>query len=150
MNNIAHVIIIPYQSSWSEKFLQEKKRLQKIFGTKAIEIEHIGSTSIDGLSSKPIIDIAVMINNHMNADVFTKPLDKIGYKFHSSSTERHFYRKGNPVEYQLSIAYADRGSFWPRQILFRDYLRNHIEARDEYAHLKKTFFNKILLEPMAI
>lgn len=137
MKNDSHTILMPYQSSWLDKFEKEKIVLQKVFDDKAIEIEHIGSTSIEGLPSKPIIDIAVMIDNHADADGFTEPLAKIGYKFHSSSTERHFYRKGDPIEYHLSIAYTDRGGFWPRQILFRDYLWNHTEARDEYAQLKK-------------
>ena len=137
MKNDSHTILMPYQSSWLDKFEKEKIVLQKVFDDKAIEIEHIGSTSIEGLPSKPIIDMAVMVNNHADADGFTEPLAKIGYKFHSSSTERHFYRKGDPTEYHLSIAYTDRGGFWPRQILFRDYLWNHTEARDEYAHLKQ-------------
>ena len=128
---------MPYQISWPKEFLLEKERIQKIFDDKAIEIEHIGSTSVEGLPSKPIIDMAVMIDNHEDADSFTEPLAKIGYKFHSSSTERHFYRKGDPIEYHLSIAYTDRGGFWPRQILFRDYLRSHPEACDGYANLKK-------------
>lgn len=136
MSNIAHTKIIPYQSDWSEKFLLEKENLQKVFGGTALEIEHIGSTSIEGLSSKPIIDIVVMIENHENANAFADGLAQIGYKFHSSSTERQFYTKGDPIEYHLSIAYANKGGFWPRQILFRDYLRTHPEVRDEYAKLK--------------
>ena len=79
-----------------------------------------------------------MIENHQDADTFTKPLAKIGYKFHSLSTERHFYTKGDPIECHLSIAYKDRGGFWKRQILFRDYLRCHLDTRDEYAALKES------------
>lgn len=83
-----------------------------------------------------------MIENHKNADAFTKPLAKIGYRFDSFSTERHYYVKGDPVDYHLSIAYADRGGFWSRQILFRDYLRSHTEAKDEYAKLKEDLLQK--------
>lgn len=142
MSNISHTMIIPYQSDWPKKFLVEKESLQKVFGSTALEIEHIGSTSIEGLSSKPIIDIVVMIENHENANAFAGSLAQIGYKFHSSSTERLFYTKGDPIEYHLSIAYANKGGFWPRQILFRDYLRTHPEVRDEYAKLK----NDLLLK----
>jgi GrpB-like predicted nucleotidyltransferase (UPF0157 family) len=134
--------IMPYQYDWPKNFQTEKERLQDVFDGKALEIEHIGSTSIEGLISKPIIDIVVMIGNHQDADTFTEPLAKIGYKFDSTSTERHYYVKGNPVEYHLSIAYADRGGFWSRQILFRDYLRKHTKARDEYAKLKEDLLQK--------
>jgi len=140
--NAEKELIIPYQYDWPKKFQTEKEKLQDIFGINAFEIEHIGSTSIEGLSSKPIIDIVVMIENHQDADIFTESLAKIGYRFDSSSTERHYYVKGDPVEYHLSIAYANLGGFWSRQILFRDYLRNHPEVRDEYAKLKDRLLQK--------
>lgn len=142
MINIPYTKIVPYSYDWPKKFQAEKEKLQDIFANMALEIEHIGSTSIEGLSSKPIIDIVVMIKNHQDADVFTEPLAKIGYKFDSSSTERYYYVKGDPVEYHLSIAYADQGGFWSRQILFRDYLRKHFEVRDEYARLKEVLLQK--------
>jgi GrpB-like predicted nucleotidyltransferase (UPF0157 family)/inorganic pyrophosphatase len=127
---------------WSKKFQTEKEKLREIFGSAALNIEHIGSTAVEGLLSKPIVDIAVMIENHKDADAFTELVAQIGYTFHSLSTERHFYTKGNPVEYHVSIAYADQGGFWERQILFRDYLRTHPETRDEYAKLKEDFLRK--------
>jgi len=55
----------------------------------------------------------------------------------NSSGERHLFRRGSPTEYHLSIAYKDKGNFWERQILFRDYLRNHPDFRDEYQKLKE-------------
>ncbi len=50
-----------YQPIWQEDFNVEKGKVRAVLGDAAIEIEHIGSTSIEGLLSKPIIDIAVMI-----------------------------------------------------------------------------------------
>lgn len=135
-NDISHTQILSYQLEWQKKFENEKEKLKHVFGDMAREIEHIGSTSVEGLSSKPIIDIAVLIKRSADVDTFTEPLTKIGYQFHSLSTERYFFRKGEPIEFHVSIAYTDKGGFWERQILFRDYLRNHPEARDEYAKLK--------------
>ena len=51
-----------YDVKWQADFLAEKAELEKIFGDVALEIEHIGSTSVRGLSAKPIIDIAVAVN----------------------------------------------------------------------------------------
>ena len=142
MINTSHSKIVSYQSDWPVKFQAEKEILQKIFGDKLLAIEHVGSTAIPGLSSKDIIDIAVMIENHEDADYFTEPLKQLGYKLHSTSAERHFYTKGDPIEHHLSIAYAKRGGFWPRQIMFRDYLRNHPEALEEYQKLKLDLLKK--------
>lgn len=144
MNNISHTILVPYQDSWERKFDQEKEMLLEAFGDKAIAIEHIGSTSIPGLSSKPIIDIAVLIEKAEEGGEFVELLKELGY-WHdepSSSGERYFFRKGDPTEFHLSIAYKDKGGFWDRQILFRDYLRANAEARDEYAKLKKELLGK--------
>lgn len=140
--NSEKVLVVPYQHDWPKKFQTEKEKLLSIFGNKALEIEHIGSTSIEGLLSKPIIDIVLMIENYQDADAFMESLFKIDYRFDSSSTERHYYVKGDPIEYHLSIAYANQGGFWSRQILFRDYLRTHSEARDEYAKLKENLLQK--------
>jgi GrpB-like predicted nucleotidyltransferase (UPF0157 family) len=134
-----HTTLVPYQPSWKEKFETEKTKLLEFFGDKAIAIEHIGSTSIPGLSAKPIIDIAVLIEKRENGDSFIKPLEESGYSYDklNSSGERHLFRKENPTEFHLSIAYKDKGGFWDRQILFRDYLRNHTNFRDEYLKLKE-------------
>ncbi len=136
----SHTTLISYQSFWVDKFEEEKFKLKEIFSDKAIAIEHIGSTSIPGLSAKPIIDIGVLIEKRDDGDGFIKPVAELDYQYDklNSSGERHFFRKGNPTEFHLSIAYKDKGSFWERQILFRDYLRNHSEFRDEYQKLKES------------
>ncbi len=139
MNDISHTQLLPHQHSWKEKFRLEKDKIQKVFADKTISIEHIGSTSIDGLSSKPIVDISVLIEKRENADKYIKLLDCLGYWYdkENSSGERHFFRKGKPTKFHLSLSYTDKGNFWKRQLLFRDYLRSHPEARDEYAILKE-------------
>lgn len=139
MNDLSHTILIPYQPDWKDKFGIENVKIKEIFGDKAMAVEHIGSTSILGLSAKPIIDIAVLIEKREDGDSFIEPVEKLGYKYDklNSSGERHFFRKGNPTEFHLSIAYQDKGNFWERQILFRDYLRNHPDSRDEYQTLKE-------------
>jgi len=144
MNDISHTILLPYQPAWAKKFDQEKNKLLELFGAKALIVEHIGSTSIPGLSSKPIVDIAVLIEKGEEGDEFIESLKELGYRYDepSSSGERHFFRKGDPTEFHLSIAYKDRGGFWDRQTLFRDYLRKHDDLRDEYAWLKAALLER--------
>lgn len=108
-----------HNSKWKKLFEKEKKSLKNVFGDEAIDIQHIGSTAISGIQSKPIIDIAIMIKNHKNVDQFTPKIIQMDYQFHSSSTERNFYIKRGKINYNLSIAYADRSGFWNRQILFQ-------------------------------
>ena len=48
---------------WKKMFLEEKKYLESIFTKDNFTIEHVGSTAIKGLSSKPIIDIAIGVDS---------------------------------------------------------------------------------------
>jgi len=139
----SHSVIEEYNSEWKEKFEEEADKIKNLLGEKITSIEHIGSTSIPGTISKPIIDMAITISTYKNADGVAESLSELGYPFdkenhdEANSTERHLLRKGNPVEYHLSIAYKDRGCFLERQILFRDYLREHGDAVEEYNKLKR-------------
>lgn len=136
MTDTSHTNFTPYDPNWPKQYQNESQILKDLLQDEIIDIQHIGSTSIPGLLGKLIIDIGVLIPSYREHTEFTHHLAKLGYRYDSSSTERHFYRKGFPSTHHLSIAFADRGGFWDRQILFRDYLRSHPEARDEYAKLK--------------
>lgn len=147
MTDKAHEQLVSYNPGWVDKYGNEAAKLRDLFRGDLLGIEHIGSTSIPGLTAKPIIDMMVLINNHENADRYISELQNLGYTFDSAShtdksTERHLLRKGNPTQFHLSIAYTDRGSFWKRQLAFRDYLRSHSEDRDRYAKLKQDLILK--------
>jgi GrpB-like predicted nucleotidyltransferase (UPF0157 family) len=139
--------ILPYNPDWAHRYEEEADKLKEVFGEELLGIEHIGSTSVPGLLAKPIIDIMVLIDSHKNAEKYIPKLEALDYPFDSTahtdiSTERHLFRKGSPTQYHLSIAYADRGSFWKRQLAFRNYLREHPEERDRYAALKQELIKK--------
>lgn len=145
--NISHTTLEQYNPEWIQLYETEKKKLEECFDGEILGIEHIGSTSIPGLPAKPIIDIMILIDNHENVEKFILKLETLGYPFNQTSltdksTERHLFRKGNPTQYHLSIAYADRGGFWKRQLAFRDYLREHPNERDRYAELKHTLIKQ--------
>jgi|ERR1035437_538686 GrpB-like predicted nucleotidyltransferase (UPF0157 family) len=136
--------LFPYSNEWKVLYENEAVLIKEIFGSKLINIEHIGSTSIQDILSKPVIDIAVQISNHNDADKFIKPLEKLRYIYQpeKSSGERHFFQKGNPDKFHLSMAYLDRGGYWKRQITFRNYLISHEDARREYEQIKINATNK--------
>ncbi|MCX6754890.1 MAG: GrpB family protein [Candidatus Nomurabacteria bacterium] len=135
-----HQFFTKYQEFWKTKFEIEKEKITKTFENKydVLNIEHIGSTSIPGLSAKPIIDIAVLVNSIDNIDPIINLIQELGYVYYPkmSSAERIFCRKGDPVEYHLSVS-SPKFSFWRRQILFRDYLINNPKHILEYQNLKE-------------
>ena len=51
----AKVTVVPYDSRWAEEFETIKSELQQALGELALAIEHVGSTSVRGMSAKPCI-----------------------------------------------------------------------------------------------
>jgi GrpB-like predicted nucleotidyltransferase (UPF0157 family) len=130
-------MILRYSNEWPQKYQNESDLIKQIFESDIIDIQHIGSTAVPGLTSKPIIDIAVMVDSIEDRDYFLSKLKEIDYEYKEelSSPERAFFRKGSPVEYHLSIT-SSRYSFWERQIEFRDFLISKPDYRDEYGKIK--------------
>ena len=56
-----HVVVVPYDKNWPAEFERIRKDLVAALGKAAIGIEHVGSTSVEGLWAKPILDIDVII-----------------------------------------------------------------------------------------
>lgn len=126
-----------YSSEWAKKYEIEAEKIKIALGNEIKDIQHIGSTSIPGMIAKPLIDIGILVVSIDDIDSFTKKLEPLGYVYKPdmSSPERIFLRKGNPVEFHLSIA-CPKHTFWNRQIVFRDYLRSHPEYIEAYNQLK--------------
>ncbi len=67
------VKLLEHNPKWIKQFEEEKKKVNQVLGNEIIAIEHIGSTSIEGLAAKPIIDILVGIKNLEDFVVFIEP-----------------------------------------------------------------------------
>ena len=133
----------PYSQKWKVLYEKEAEKIKSIIGDFITDIQHIGSTAIPDIMAKPVIDIAVMIPSLDKARDLIKPLSTLGYYYDkpASSPERYFFRKGEPVQYHLSLT-APNVSFWRRQILFRDYLINHPSIAKKYEELKLRMIEK--------
>ena len=126
-----------YSPEWPKKYELEAEKIKAVLGDAVKDMQHIGSTSIPGVISKPLIDIGVLVDSIDDIESFVKKLESLEYSYKQdmSSVERIFLRKGDPVEYHLSVA-CPKHTFWKRQMNFRDYLRNHPELVEEYNQLK--------------
>lgn len=72
-----HVIVEEYNPEWKNAFELIKNELLTVLNGKIDSIEHVGSTSVEGLAAKPIIDIDIVIDN--NFEEVKKALESIGY-----------------------------------------------------------------------
>lgn len=136
------VEIVEYDPQWPVLYEEEKGRILGVIGHKIVAIEHIGSTAVRGLAAKPIIDIMVAVRRLADAGECIEPLQSIGYEyvpeFEAEMPERRFFRKGPPEARTHHIHMIELTSdFWERHLLFRDFLRAHPEAAQQYYQLKK-------------
>lgn len=128
-----------YNPEWKNSFEVEKNNLINIFKEIALKIEHVGSTSIEGLSAKPIIDMMVIIKRFSDFENVRSYFEKEPYSIKLDSPEDEILiRKGDESNRTHFIHVVELGS--DRQIntlLFRDYLRENKDALLEYEMLKK-------------
>ncbi|MGC9779437.1 MAG: GrpB family protein [Candidatus Heimdallarchaeota archaeon] len=75
------VIICEYSSEWINLFEKEKKSILNTVGEYTKTIEHIGSTAIEGLAAKPIIDILVGLNSFEDAKDCIPKLEELNYEY---------------------------------------------------------------------
>lgn len=134
------VMIVEYQPDWSEEYRAEKTILSNLIGHLVLDIQHIGSTSIDQCSAKPVIDIAIAIHSIHEADELVELLTAHGYEYRGDAgiPGRHFFTKGTK-ENRTHYLHVEElnGALWENHILFRDYLRRHPQSVAEYCALKK-------------
>ncbi len=135
------VIIADYDPRWPTMFESERTLLTQAIGDTALDIQHIGSTSVPGLAAKPIIDIVVAVANLDEArDRCVEPLSDLGYRYvpeyEAVMPERLYFNRGEPSSHHIHMV-EPASDFWKRHLLFRDYLREHPEVARDYAILKR-------------
>ena len=73
------VVVLPYDRTWQSDFEEIKREIEGAIGDLMIGIEHVGSTSVEGMSAKPIIDIDIIIQDYAVFDAVVRRLEAIGY-----------------------------------------------------------------------
>ncbi|MCK5225218.1 MAG: GrpB family protein [Planctomycetes bacterium] len=136
------IVLAEYNPDWPKVFELECSLLIRILGDSVAKIEHIGSTAVPGLISKPIVDIMVGLNDFSIADRLVPKIVNLGYtyfpKFEDVMPNRRFFKKlvNNTATHHIHMTGIDN-EFWQRHLLFRNYLRGNSETAKEYAALKK-------------
>ena len=142
------IILKEHNPIWKDWYLQEKKLLNNIIGNQYIErINHIGSTSVNGLLAKPTIDILIEITEDCDLKFLVSKLEKNGYilekqpqkpvphmMFMKGYTEKGFAEK----VFHLHVRYLGD---W-NELYFRDFLRMRKDVTQEYSNLKMRLIDK--------
>ena len=123
---------------WAELFTEEAARLEVALGRLAVAIEHYGSTSVPGLSSKPLLDILVGGPQAADAAPYITALAPLGYDYaaHAGVPEHLVFGRGRARTHLVHVV-RHGGPAWIRALAFRDALRADDRLRDSYAALKR-------------
>lgn len=168
---IMRLIIEKYNPDWKKQFEELRQELEELTATVHTDIQHIGSTSVEGLSAKPVIDIIIGVNSEDDLDKIPLLLAGKQYVYYEKYNEDMPYRrffvklkakpsewsfpeqinKGDEIPEKLHDHYLRMAHIhvipvgsehWLRHIAFRDYLRTHPAALTEYQKLKEELGKK--------
>lgn len=140
-----HVVVEPYNEEWKSDFIAIRDELDTVLKDIVLRIEHIGSTSVEGLSAKPVIDVDVVIKDTTVLPDVISALQTIGY-FHEGDLgipgrEAFKYEgKEHLRKHHLYVCSQDSEEL-KRHITFRDYLRSNPDAVEEYSKIKEEAAN---------
>jgi len=135
------IVIAPYDHTWPSSFEAEAERIRGAFGSHALRVEHVGSTSVPGMAAKPVIDIQVSVASLEPRDHCHAWLSDLGYTHFPLGTfdlVYPFFKRpvGWPGTHHVHLCAT--GSVQERDHLaFRDYLRSNPCAAAEYGALKR-------------
>ena len=135
------VVVVPYDEAWKNAFEEIKTEIEAEIGALIIGIEHVGSTSVEGMSAKPCIDIDVIIKDYSVFGEIVRKLGAIGY-IHEGDLgikDRDAFKYADKPHLMLHHLYVcpQDSEELRRHITFRDFLRKNPEAVKEYSMVKE-------------
>lgn len=135
------VELLEYSPKWEQYAREAIIELKEIFGHCALDIQHIGSTAIQGMKSKPIIDIVVGVKTLSDVVSFRDKLEDKNFIYRPLSLEDEFFIKDSVPQkirtHHIHIVEYE-SSLWSSYINFRDYLNANLDKAKDYQRLKET------------
>lgn len=138
--------LMDYQEDYPTIYEKEKEELLKIYKDKISIIDHVGSTSIKGIKSKPIIDILIQTDDLSEFIEFTE--NNVEGEIYTVKKEQtlggdYLIRKEEDGKVKAFIHVYKTGDMnGITSIMFRDYMNKHENARKEYEVLKMNLYEK--------
>lgn len=140
------MLIKEYDLSWKDDFNALKSALERALKDLKISIEHVGSTAVEGLAAKPIIDIDIVYESEAEFKTIKSRLENAGY-YHNGDqgiAGREVFKRrismlkntvSSKIKHHLYVCHSGSTEL-NRHLVFRDVLRNNETARNQYQALK--------------
>ena len=132
------VRLVDYDARWPTLFAAEEERIRSHCRPLTLRLEHVGGTSIPGMCTKPVLDIAAAHPRAASIDDYVALFARASYQYRGEAglPGRHYFCRGEPRAYHVHLVEED-SSLWRDYIAFRDYLRTHGDICGQFADVKR-------------
>lgn len=137
------VILVTHDEDWATEYQNTKNEVEKILSDNILNIYHIGSTAIKGITAKPILDIAITIKSIENLNI--AGMESASYIYYGQAnkftTEDYRFVKWrdehrNAATHHIHCYLEDSNETLKVNVLFCEYLKTHPKTAKQYDDLK--------------
>ena len=139
------MLIHPYSTRWKKQYEQIQKIVLDHLTTVDCSMAHIGSTAVENLDAKPIIDIDIIFYHPDDFEIIKHHLEQLGYHHNGNQgiPDREVFKRNklsfhpvlDTIAHHLYVC-SHQSEELKKHILVRDYLQNNKEAKESYKTLK--------------
>lgn len=143
-NHMKEIQVVKYNPNWKFEFEKAKAFYEDLLQGIKAEVVHVGSTSIEGLWAKPILDIDIIVNNQQDTNKVIELLESVGYMHVGNlgieGREAFKYTIDNEyinwMEHHLYLCLRGHASL-QNHLLLKRHLRKNKKAVEAYSRLKR-------------
>ena len=139
------IFLVEHDQTWQQQYDEMADTLSELLaGFQVQRISHIGSTAINGIMAKDIVDILVELPGRANMEAAASKLEQAGFIVMSSEGGRISLNRGYTPDgfadevFHVHLRYAGDND----ELYFRDFLNDHPEIAREYEALKLALWKR--------
>ncbi|KQR16586.1 GrpB family protein [Cellulomonas sp. Leaf334] len=138
------VTVVAYDPSWPAAYAELADRLREALGDDVLALEHVGSTSVPGLTAKPIIDVDLTVADSTDEPSYRPRLEAAGFTLVLRERAWHEHRLFTRDRPRANLhVWSPDSPEAARHVLLRDWLRTHADDRDAYAAAKRAAADRL-------
>ena len=133
------IFLVEHDDRWEVYYDEIEKELTRLLSDlHVVRISHIGSTAVQEIWAKNIVDVMVEIPENNSMKDVSRILEQNGFTIMSAEANRISLNKGYTENgfadkvYHIHLRYVGDND----ELFFRDYLNDHTDVAKEYEALK--------------
>ncbi len=134
------LVLADYDAQWSDAYLEHERRIRTALGSAAVQIEHIGSTSVPRLAAKPIIDVLITVDDITAEEDYLDQLLDAGYELRVREPSHRMVRTPARDVHVHVLEVGDQAAH--DYLLLRDHLRADPDDRYLYERTKRALLDQ--------